>query len=151
MAGYLLSIFFALSYGATHRHTLLSHASPQVQDSIRLLGLFLLIAGLSIRWVAILSLGRSFSVNVAIHSTQTVYRRGLYSRLRHPSYTGMLVIFLAIGTETRNWLSLAVMLIFPTLALLYRIHVEEAALLNAFGTEYTDYSRSTKRLIPGIY
>jgi protein-S-isoprenylcysteine O-methyltransferase Ste14 len=35
--------------------------------------------------------------------------------------------------------------------LLYRIHVEEAALMQAFGEAYRDYSRTTKRLLPGIY
>ncbi len=145
------SIWFAMQYGATHPHTLLIHGSPRMQASFRPLGLALLVLGLAIRWFSILSLGRSFSVNVAIHSTQTVYRQGVYSVLRHPSYTGMLLIFLAIGLEARNWISLAVMMIFPTLALLYRIHVEEAALLHAFGPEYADYSRSTKRLLPGIY
>ena len=39
----------------------------------------------------------------------------------------------------------------PTLAVLYRIHVEETALRLAFGADYEDYSRSTKRLIPGVY
>jgi protein-S-isoprenylcysteine O-methyltransferase Ste14 len=39
----------------------------------------------------------------------------------------------------------------PFAALLYRIHVEEAALTGAFGEQYTDYSRTTKRLVPGIY
>jgi protein-S-isoprenylcysteine O-methyltransferase Ste14 len=29
--------------------------------------------------------------------------------------------------------------------------VEEIALRDAFGAEYADYSKSTKRLIPGIY
>jgi protein-S-isoprenylcysteine O-methyltransferase Ste14 len=36
-------------------------------------------------------------------------------------------------------------------ALLYRIHVEEKALCDAFGEEYQEYSRITKRLIPGVY
>jgi protein-S-isoprenylcysteine O-methyltransferase Ste14 len=36
-------------------------------------------------------------------------------------------------------------------ALLYRIHVEEQALHGAFGEEYAEYSRVTKRLIPGVY
>ena len=145
------SILFALNYGATYPHTMLLHASPQVQALLRPLGLVLMVVGLAVRWISILSLGRSFSVNVAIHSAQTVYRRGLYSVVRHPSYTGMLLIFLAIGVATRNWVSLGVMLLFPTLALLYRIHVEETALTSAFGAEYTEYSRDTKRLIPGIY
>jgi protein-S-isoprenylcysteine O-methyltransferase Ste14 len=38
-----------------------------------------------------------------------------------------------------------------TAALLYRIHVEEIALNDAFGAEYAAYSQQTKRLIPGIY
>jgi protein-S-isoprenylcysteine O-methyltransferase Ste14 len=42
-------------------------------------------------------------------------------------------------------------LILPTAALLYRIHVEEMALTEAFGEEYLEYSRTTKRLLPGIY
>jgi protein-S-isoprenylcysteine O-methyltransferase Ste14 len=43
------------------------------------------------------------------------------------------------------------MVVLPTAALMYRIHVEERALTEAFGNEYVDYSRVTKRLLPGIY
>jgi len=38
-----------------------------------------------------------------------------------------------------------------TAMLLYRIHIEEIALRDHFGHEYVDYSRKTRRLIPGIY
>jgi protein-S-isoprenylcysteine O-methyltransferase Ste14 len=31
------------------------------------------------------------------------------------------------------------------------MHVEEEALIHAFGTEYLDYCASTKRLVPGIF
>jgi protein-S-isoprenylcysteine O-methyltransferase Ste14 len=63
----------------------------------------------------------------------------------------MLLIFAAIGLSQRNWTSLAIMLVFPTAALLYRINVEEMALTEAFGKDYVEYSRCTKRLLPGIY
>ena len=63
----------------------------------------------------------------------------------------MLIIFLAIALADRNWISAALVLILPAAALLYRIHVEEAALRGAFGAQYADYSRTTKRLIPGVY
>ena len=71
--------------------------------------------------------------------------------MRHPSYTGMLLIFLAIGLNTKNWLGLAIIVLLPMAALLYRIHVEEQALQGAFGREYAEYSQRTKRLIPGVY
>lgn len=111
----------------------------------------LMALGLAIRWTAILTLGRSFSVNVAIHATQTLHRTGLFRYMRHPSYTGMLLMFLALGLDTRNWIGLAVIVVLPIAALLYRMHVEEAALTGAFGSEYVEYSKTTKRLIPGLY
>jgi protein-S-isoprenylcysteine O-methyltransferase Ste14 len=110
-----------------------------------------LIAGLLVRWTAILSLGKAFSANVAIRPTQTIYQSGLYRYLRHPSYSGLLLVFLSIALHERNWLAAAVVLAPTTAAVLYRIHVEEAALQEAFGAEYATYSQTTRRLIPGVY
>jgi protein-S-isoprenylcysteine O-methyltransferase Ste14 len=71
--------------------------------------------------------------------------------MRHPSYTGALLAILAAGLHTRNWISLLIITIPTTAAFLYRIHVEETALRNHFGQEYIEYSRETRRLIPGVY
>ena len=111
----------------------------------------LIAVGLVIRWTAIYTLGKSFSANVAIHATQTLNRSGLFRYMRHPSYTGLALIFMAMGLSTHNWLGLAIIVIGPMVALVYRIHVEEHALTAAFGTEYVEYSRTTKRLVPGVY
>ena len=111
----------------------------------------LLALGLVIRWTAIYTLGKAFSANVAIHATQRLNVSGVFRWMRHPSYTGMMLIFLAMGLNTHSWLGLGIILALPAAALLYRIHVEEAALTGAFGTEYVEYSARTKRLIPGIY
>ncbi|MGA3264403.1 MAG: isoprenylcysteine carboxylmethyltransferase family protein [Terracidiphilus sp.] len=110
-----------------------------------------IIAGITLRWTAILSLGKAFSANVAIRHVQTVYRSGLYRFVRHPSYSGLLLVFLAIALHERNWLAAAVVLLPTTAALLYRIHVEEAALNQAFGAQYAEYSKATWRLIPGVH
>lgn len=115
------------------------------------LAIVLMALGLAIRATSILSLGKAFSANVAIRSTQTLNRSGLYRFVRHPSYSGLEIIFLAAGVHSRTWACLALCFIPPTLALLYRIHVEENALRRAFGADYDAYARTTKRLIPGIY
>jgi protein-S-isoprenylcysteine O-methyltransferase Ste14 len=117
---------------------------------LRYVCLGLLALGLVIRWTAIYTLGKAFSANVAIHSSQKLNQSGLFRHMRHPSYTGMVLIFFAIGLNTRNWLGLAIIFLAPLAALLYRIHVEEAALTGAFGEQYVEYSRTTKRLIPGV-
>ena len=109
------------------------------------------VIGLVIRWIAIYTLGKAFSVNVAIRTEQALQQSGIFHFVRHPSYTGLLFIFTAIGLYTRNWIGAAIVVI-PTLAaLLYRMHVEEHALIQAYGQRYLNYARTTKRLIPGIY
>jgi protein-S-isoprenylcysteine O-methyltransferase Ste14 len=142
----VISITIGTWIGESHPPTIFGGA-----HWIRSLSLALLIAGLAIRWTAIVTLGRSFSANVAIHANQTLHKTGLFRFVRHPSYSGMVILFVAVGLNTRNWIGLAIILIPTTIALLYRIHVEEAALTRAFGQEYLDYSGCTKRLIPGIY
>jgi protein-S-isoprenylcysteine O-methyltransferase Ste14 len=118
---------------------------------LKVAAIAILVAGLTIRWTAILSLGKAFSANVAIRDSQTVYRSGLYRLVRHPSYSGLLLVFAAISLHERNWLAASVVMVPTTAALLYRIHVEEAALHEAFGAQYESYRSTTKRLIPGIY
>jgi protein-S-isoprenylcysteine O-methyltransferase Ste14 len=118
---------------------------------LKIAALIVLSIGLVIRWTAILSLGKAFSANVAIRDTQTVYRSGLYRLVRHPSYSGLMLVFVAIALHDRNWLAAALVTLPVLAALLYRIHVEEAALHEAFGAPYEAYCKTTKRLIPGIY
>jgi protein-S-isoprenylcysteine O-methyltransferase Ste14 len=109
------------------------------------------ILGIVIRWVAIITLGRYFSVNVVIHDDHRIVDRGIYGVIRHPSYTGALLSFIGFGLAMGNFFSLALMTIPISAAFLYRMHVEEQALVGAFGDEYVAYSRRTKRLFPGIY
>ncbi|HKM83398.1 MAG TPA: isoprenylcysteine carboxylmethyltransferase family protein [Candidatus Acidoferrum sp.] len=119
--------------------------------ALKTAGVMLMLVALVIRWSAIFTLGKSFSSNVAIQDSQQITRTGLYRFGRHPSYLGLLLVFLAIGVHSRNWISFAVVLVPTIAALLYRIHVEEAALTKAFGDDYVAYARTTKRLIPGVY
>jgi protein-S-isoprenylcysteine O-methyltransferase Ste14 len=124
---------------------------PGSNSWLRPAALVILILGLGVRVVAIFTLGKTFSANVATQAGQKLQRSGLYSLVRHPSYLGLELILLAFALHARTWACFAVLLVPPTLALLYRIRIEETALRLAFGAEYEDYSRSTKRLIPGIY
>jgi len=132
-------------------HTLFPVDMPGSYSWLRPVAFGILIVGLGVRIVAIVTLGRAFSVNVAVRAGQRLQRSGLYRLVRHPSYLGLELILLAFALHARTWACFAVVLVPSTLAVLYRIHVEETALRLAFGADYEDYSRSTKRLIPGVY
>jgi protein-S-isoprenylcysteine O-methyltransferase Ste14 len=113
--------------------------------------LVFLVFGLALRWTAILTLGRFFTPNVAVQAGQRIVRTGVYRHIRHPAYSGLLLAFLGVGVAFNNWLSLAVIFVPVTAALLYRIRVEERVLAEMLGREYSDYRQATKRLLPGIY
>ena len=48
-------------------------------------------------------------------------------------------------------LSAVALVLIPLLTILVRIQVEEAALSNALGQEYTTYASRTRRLVPGLW
>jgi protein-S-isoprenylcysteine O-methyltransferase len=118
--------------------------------TIYLIGLALFAVGLVIRWSAILHLGRFFTVNVAIAKDHELVTTGPYRFVRHPSYTGTLLIFLGFGLCLLNFFSLLAIFVPITIAFLWRMRVEEAALREAFGQRYESYARSTARLVPWL-
>jgi protein-S-isoprenylcysteine O-methyltransferase Ste14 len=132
-------------------HGFLPADMPGSHSWLRPAALGILILGLGIRAVAIFTLGKAFSANVATRAGQRLQRSGLYRVVRHPSYLGLELIFLAFALHSRTWACFAVVLVPPTLAVLYRIHIEETALRLSFGADYEDYCRSAKRLIPEVY
>ena len=114
-------------------------------------GIIVVLIGFIIRWVAILQLGKMFTVDVSISSGHHLKTNGLYSVVRHPSYLGLLLILLGIGLFTGNAVALIIVFVPSLLALIYRMQVEENALIGEFGPEYTNYKNKVARIIPGVY
>jgi protein-S-isoprenylcysteine O-methyltransferase Ste14 len=115
------------------------------------LGLLLLVAGITIRWAAVHTLGKYFTGTVVIKTDHQLIRTGLYKYVRHPAYSGTLLAHLGLGLSFSNWFSLSLSSIPYFIVALYRIHVEERALADAFGADYFAYARTAKRLIPRLY
>ena len=114
-------------------------------------GIMLIFIGLVIRWIAILTLKKSFTVKVSISEDQVIIRSGIYRTIRHPSYLGSLLSFFGLGVAFNNWLTLLVIFLPIILAFLQRIKIEENALRQAFPDDYAAYIQNTKKLIPGVY
>ncbi|MEN3361199.1 MAG: hypothetical protein V7637_5181 [Mycobacteriales bacterium] len=114
-------------------------------------GLIIAWLGLALRIWAIVVLGRSFRTTVEVHAGQTVVTSGPYRWVRHPSYTGLLLITAGIGLAGGTWPGLAICLILPAIAMLRRIRVEEATLTLVIGEPYRAYQHHTKRLLPGLW
>ncbi len=115
------------------------------------LGIIFILVGVTLRWYAIWTLGRYFTRDVAVAVDQPVVRGGPYRFIRHPSYSGTLLTMLGVGLCMTNWASLAALLICVFAGHLYRVDVEEKALIQAIGQPYIEYMQHTRRFIPLIY
>jgi protein-S-isoprenylcysteine O-methyltransferase len=123
---------------------------PFPPASIRGAALTLFLGGAALRWWAVITLGRFFTVDVATHDDHALVETGPFRFVRHPSYTGLLAEFLGLGVSLGNALSVLVLMVPIVVALTYRMKVEEAVLRRALGAAYDAYCARTKRLIPGL-
>jgi protein-S-isoprenylcysteine O-methyltransferase Ste14 len=114
-------------------------------------GLVVMWLGLATRLWAVVSLGRSFRTTVEVDPDQAVITTGPYRWIRHPSYTGLLLLVAGFGLTADTWLSIAVCFLAPLPAVLRRIHVEEAELEHVLGDAYRTYRSHTRRLVPGVW
>ena len=140
--GLLLGVLLALKIPAT--------AITSVSVILFWLGILLMYAGIALRLYAIIVLGAFFTTTVAVAAEQPVIEAGPYRLIRHPSYSGILLILLGFGLSLTNWLSLLVIMGCAIIGLSYRIHVEEHVLQEQLGQRYQEYMRRTKRLIPFV-
>src|SRR3954453_1703575 len=114
-------------------------------------GLAVMWAGFALRFWAVRTLGRFFRVEVSIDTGQTLVDTGPYARLRHPSYTGLLVFYLGLGIALDSYLSVAAAVLLPLPPVVNRIDHEERMLLRDLGEPYRAYSARTDRRIPFVW
>jgi len=119
-------------------------------DTVRWIGVVLLVPGGIIRLWPVYVLGRRFSGLVAIQPGHRLVTTGIYGLVRNPSYVGLLLCSFAWSLVFRSavGLVLSTLMIPPLIA---RIHAEERLLASQFGDEYQAYRQRTWRLVPGLY
>src|SRR5439155_24903313 len=98
------------------------------------LGNGLLIGGSLLRRHCWRILGEYFTGDVRARADQPVIDRGAYRWVRHPSYTGGILMFAGIGLALGNWASLAILVLVSVGVDAYRIGDEERALSQTIGT-----------------
>jgi protein-S-isoprenylcysteine O-methyltransferase Ste14 len=115
------------------------------------LGMFVTAAGIALRIWAVVTLGRFFTTQVRISADQSVVTTGPYHWVRHPSYSALLLEVAGLGLALTNWLSFLCAVALPLPPLVWRIHIEEAALRTGLGAAYEEYAADRKRLVPGVW
>jgi protein-S-isoprenylcysteine O-methyltransferase Ste14 len=103
------------------------------------------LVGYAIALWSVVYLGRSLALVVSVRKLE---RGGPYRFVRHPMYTGYLVLVLGIALASSSLFAIVLYVTYVTITV-YRARLEEEA-LTAFSTEYREYAARTGFLFPGI-
>ncbi len=114
------------------------------------IGAALMVSGSLLRRHCWRMLGEFFTGDVKARADQPVIDHGAYRWVRHPSYTGGLLIFTGLGVAFGNWLSLALLVSSTIAVYIYRVRVEEQALVETIGEPYARFMATRKRFIPFV-
>lgn len=96
-------------------------------------------------------LGENWSKTLEIRENHRLITTGVYRTIRHPMYTAIFLFVIAQALLLPNWLAGSSGLVAFGLMYVLRVGPEERMMTEAFGDEYRDYMRRTKRLIPGVF
>lgn len=146
----ILPGFLVVFFGAPLEYLYVPVMLPR-NITMQVIGLALIGAAVLLRiWVRIV-LREMYTGHVQVQEGHRLVREGPYRFVRHPGYTGFILMAmgLAIGYSSLVGLAAVPALMLPGLA--YRMTMEEKLLAEQFGDEYRLYARMVKRLIPGIW
>jgi protein-S-isoprenylcysteine O-methyltransferase Ste14 len=142
-----LGVTFCITIGFIAK----SSASLLLPNIFFYIGILFMTLGIIFRWCAVYTLRQYFSYAVEIKAGHSIVKNGLYRYLRHPAYTGFILVLTGIPLCLRLVNVTLLVLVVAIAIFAYRISIEEKELLLQFGDEYRDYCNGTWRVVPYVW
>jgi protein-S-isoprenylcysteine O-methyltransferase Ste14 len=120
------------------------------QDWLSLSAMAVSLSGLIVCIWARVTLGQNWSSVVVVKVDHELIQHGPYKFVRHPIYTGMLLLFLAsvlLSSRVGAFIGLALL----TFSFVLKLRQEEKVMLTVFPAQYPEYMKKVKRLVPFVY
>lgn len=144
-----LAVTFLLLASEIHWLGINSRILPY-NKPVRYVAYLLTLTGLAILVWARIALGTNWSATVTFREGHELVERGPYRFVRHPIYTGMLLMVAGTALALGN-LSGLLALIICFLGHWWKFKREEALLTKHFPNAYPDYKLRTKALVPFVF
>jgi protein-S-isoprenylcysteine O-methyltransferase Ste14 len=113
-----------------------------IADLIVLIGMIIMI------WARI-TIGKNWSANIVLKENHELIIKGPYQYIRHPIYSGLLLMVLGIAIYS-GLLSEILLFILFFFGVNYKANREEKLLIEHFADKYTDYRNKIKAFIPFV-
>jgi len=131
--------------------TLFLNLFPIAENSrgIRIAGIAVFFLGLIIAVIARIQIGKNWIdlEDFQVLPDQSLVTNGVYRHIRHPIYTGDLLLVIGLQLALNSWLVLPFLLLIPIVY--HQAAAEEVLLTKAF-PDYAAYRARTRRFIPFV-
>ena len=145
----LLVAVLLLGPGEWFGHTLLREQFVPHSTVVESIGLSLCIFGAALAIWSRHILGRNWSGTVQLKQDHELIERGPYRLIRHPIYSGLLLLFTGNAVMVGDWRGiLAIAIVFASFW--RKLRLEEQWLSGHFGETYRLYVQRTKALVPSV-
>lgn len=145
----LLLAFYLLGPGDWFGHTLIREKFVEHTNLVGIIGLIPCLLGFAIAIWSRLLLGTNWSLSVQKKEKHELIIRGPYKLVRHPIYTGLLLMFCGNALIVGDYRAIiAVLIVF--VSFWFKLKKEEKLLTEVFGDNYREYMQKTKRMIPWL-
>lgn len=140
--------FFLVAFGPL-RPTLLPMSAPALGQAVVVALLVTSCIGMFLSATA--AMGRNWSVTARTRRDHDLVTWGPFATIRHPIYTGLFAMLLAMAVAFGHWRGLIVAVPLFAYGAWIRVQEEEKLLHEHFGRQYEAYAARVKRFIPGIF
>lgn len=145
----LIIAVLLLGPGEWFGHTLLRENFVPHTDFVGITGLMIAFFGACIACWSRYNLGKNWSLSVQKKESHELIQHGIYKWIRHPIYTGLLLLFIGNTLIVGDYRGiLAVIIVF--VSFWFKLKKEEQLLTETFGNQYIEYAAKTKALIPFV-
>jgi len=143
----LIIAILLLGPGNWYGHSWLRENFIEHTNLVGAIGLLISVVGAIIACTSRYILGKNWSLSVQRKENHQLIQNGIYKIVRHPIYTGLLLLFIGNAMIVGDYRAIiAVLIVFISLWL--KLKKEEKLLTKTFGMEYTEYKNQTRALIP---
>ncbi len=112
------------------------------------IGVGITVMGIAFAIWARVNLGKNWGMPMAIKQKPSLVTSGPYAYVRHPIYSGILLGLLGSALV---FVIFWIFFVGSVLYFIYSLGKEEKHMLKQFPTEYENYKKRTKKLVPFIY
>jgi protein-S-isoprenylcysteine O-methyltransferase Ste14 len=114
------------------------------------IGVAVMLSGIAFTVWARVTLGSNWSSVVTVKANHELVQTGPYALVRHPIYTGILVMFMGNALEVAQWRSL-LSVVLVLISFLIKLRLEERWMVELFGPTYEAYRKRVAMLVPWVW